>query len=573
MSANVLMTLPKYVPIPNKNGLPISADPIESFMGCGKKRRLDHLTWEEKLQRKKLKNRVAAQTSRDRKKAKMDEMDQTVKQLMEENNKLKEQFERLTADNEELLKRNIELERSLEDLQSHRLMDLGESTAQMSHKQQQQQQPNIKVESAYDAAALCDRWMGCGIINNNGSAVSSYPLPKGSQMKPQSMRRSDSTCSNYMMTQQQQQHQQTLTPPSTPPPAHQASHPFESNKRANNNSNGPRIVNGRNASEPQKQFRFSCSMEDCGSLPSLQDMLEDFDASRLEELAESLLADVTTEFEDDAKEGGHRIAQIEGKSKPMFRPMVGTQTKDLESSENTYGSLNTPTHQPSMMRTIKQETVDCMPSDDDLYVSTAPIAPAHHMQSMQMHFEHTPFDHSEQLFDDNNNSNNSNDKNTTITNANHICSTDKSMILCQSASDNSTDTDTLYETTTFNDDEGNVITVILPDEDISNFEEVIEEMNQNDEEDDCMSHLSALSPIPSNANYDASPGGYSLNSGDDAAAVSDHDSAYDSVVNSPPGKISSAWSTTSSVNCIDDDYRYYDYWPQDSFSVLFPSLA
>lgn len=52
MSANVLMTIPKYVTIPNKNGLPISTDPIESFMGCGKKRRLDHLTWEEKLQRK-----------------------------------------------------------------------------------------------------------------------------------------------------------------------------------------------------------------------------------------------------------------------------------------------------------------------------------------------------------------------------------------------------------------------------------------------------------------------------------------------------------------------------------------
>lgn len=52
MSANVLMTLPKYVPIPNKNGLPIVADSIENFLVCGKKRRLDHLTWEEKLQRK-----------------------------------------------------------------------------------------------------------------------------------------------------------------------------------------------------------------------------------------------------------------------------------------------------------------------------------------------------------------------------------------------------------------------------------------------------------------------------------------------------------------------------------------
>lgn len=53
MSAPVLMTLPKYVTIPNNNGLPVSTnDPIDEFLVCGKKRRLDHLTWEEKLQRK-----------------------------------------------------------------------------------------------------------------------------------------------------------------------------------------------------------------------------------------------------------------------------------------------------------------------------------------------------------------------------------------------------------------------------------------------------------------------------------------------------------------------------------------
>lgn len=296
-------------------------------------------------------------------------------------------------------------------------------------------------------------------------------------------------------------------------------------------------------------------------------MLEDFDASRLEELAESLLADVSTEFENDATKSGNRIAQIEGQSKSVFRPVVGTQTENLESSENTNGSLNTPKHQP-MSRTIKQEIIDCIPSDDELYVSTtAPIAPAIHMQSMQLPFDHTPFNHSsnEHIFDNNNNTTNKNNNNTITTNTNHICNTNKSMILCQSASDNSTDADTLYETTF--DDEGHLITVILPDEDISNFEEVIEEMNHNDEEDDNMSHVSTLS-----ANFDASPGGYSLTSGEDPTA-SDHDSAYDSVVNSPPGKMSSAWSTTSSINCIDDDYRYYDYWPQDSFSVLFPSLA
>jgi len=44
----------------------------------GRKRKLDHLSFDEKVQRKKLKNRVAAQTSRDRKKKQMEEMQDTI---------------------------------------------------------------------------------------------------------------------------------------------------------------------------------------------------------------------------------------------------------------------------------------------------------------------------------------------------------------------------------------------------------------------------------------------------------------------------------------------------------------
>ncbi|XP_011307248.1 X-box-binding protein 1 [Fopius arisanus] len=69
----------------------------------GKKRRLDHLTWEEKLQRKKLKNRVAAQTSRDRKKAKLDELEDTVRALHEQNDLLSEECALLRSQNETLL--------------------------------------------------------------------------------------------------------------------------------------------------------------------------------------------------------------------------------------------------------------------------------------------------------------------------------------------------------------------------------------------------------------------------------------------------------------------------------------
>lgn len=66
----------------------------------GKKRRLDHLTWEEKLQRKKLKNRVAAQTSRDRKKAKLDELEETVRTLREQNELLSQECAMLRSQNE-----------------------------------------------------------------------------------------------------------------------------------------------------------------------------------------------------------------------------------------------------------------------------------------------------------------------------------------------------------------------------------------------------------------------------------------------------------------------------------------
>ncbi|XP_057658685.1 X-box-binding protein 1 [Diorhabda carinulata] len=74
-----------------------------------KKRKLDHLTWEEKLQRKKLKNRVAAQTSRDRKKAKMEYMEQALQQLFSKNELLTAECENLKIANQKLQEENREL--------------------------------------------------------------------------------------------------------------------------------------------------------------------------------------------------------------------------------------------------------------------------------------------------------------------------------------------------------------------------------------------------------------------------------------------------------------------------------
>ncbi|XP_051682610.2 LOW QUALITY PROTEIN: X-box-binding protein 1 [Oryctolagus cuniculus] len=77
-----------------------------------KRQRLTHLSPEEKALRRKLKNRVAAQTARDRKKARMSELEQQVVDLEEENQKLllenqllREKTHGLVIENQELRQR------------------------------------------------------------------------------------------------------------------------------------------------------------------------------------------------------------------------------------------------------------------------------------------------------------------------------------------------------------------------------------------------------------------------------------------------------------------------------------
>ncbi|CAG9865165.1 unnamed protein product [Phyllotreta striolata] len=91
----------------------LEMDQLRNLESRPKKRRLDHLTWEEKIQRKKLKNRVAAQTSRDRKKAKMEQMEQAVQQLFANNETLLAQCESLKLANQRLVKENAELHERL----------------------------------------------------------------------------------------------------------------------------------------------------------------------------------------------------------------------------------------------------------------------------------------------------------------------------------------------------------------------------------------------------------------------------------------------------------------------------
>lgn len=264
-------------------------------------------------------------------------------------------------------------------------------------------------------------------------------------------------------------------------------------------------------------------------MPSLQDLLEDFDASRLEELAESLLADVTTDMEDDTTRGSNAFTKTESDSKRLFGSMVGTKTEDLEPCQDINGSLSTPTKRPKY---IKEEPFDCV-------LSQEPILPPAHLSAEATMAPSSPLDSAQKL-------------------------TNKSMSLVKQIDRNNID-ETLYGTY---DEENNCITIVLPDEDISNFEEVIEEVHCNDEDDEYLSQVSILSPIPTNY---PSPGysSYCGNSNDikSPASSSDRDSAYDSLMGSPPGA-----SITSSHTDYEDEYHYSELWP-DSFSELFPSLA
>uniref|UniRef100_A0A131YKU5 X-box-binding protein 1 n=1 Tax=Rhipicephalus appendiculatus TaxID=34631 RepID=A0A131YKU5_RHIAP len=89
------------------------AEPVVTAAAPVRKRqRLDHLTREEKIMRRKLKNRVAAQSARDRKKARMDELEEQVTRLqadrtalVEENRLLRKRLEECQRENQRLAQR------------------------------------------------------------------------------------------------------------------------------------------------------------------------------------------------------------------------------------------------------------------------------------------------------------------------------------------------------------------------------------------------------------------------------------------------------------------------------------
>lgn len=78
-----------------------------------KRKRLTHLTNEERMLRRKLKNRVAAQTARDRKKQRMDDLEIALTKLEEENRKLQEENFKLLQKTEYLAQENAKIKERL----------------------------------------------------------------------------------------------------------------------------------------------------------------------------------------------------------------------------------------------------------------------------------------------------------------------------------------------------------------------------------------------------------------------------------------------------------------------------
>jgi DNA uptake protein ComE-like DNA-binding protein len=86
-----------------------------------KRERLTNLSGEEKMNRRKLKNRIAAQTARDRKKAKMGVLEESIDQFESENESLHMENDELRHHNEQLLEENALLKKQLEEAKVARI--------------------------------------------------------------------------------------------------------------------------------------------------------------------------------------------------------------------------------------------------------------------------------------------------------------------------------------------------------------------------------------------------------------------------------------------------------------------
>jgi len=94
-----------------------------------RKRSLEHLTYEERLLRKKLKNREAAQTSRDKKKAKMEDLEKALELLTRQNEELQNDLELVKMEKLDVQRENERLREELHSVTSERPLECPDGSA------------------------------------------------------------------------------------------------------------------------------------------------------------------------------------------------------------------------------------------------------------------------------------------------------------------------------------------------------------------------------------------------------------------------------------------------------------
>lgn len=147
----------------------------------GRKRKLDHLTHEEKVQRKKLKNRVAAQTSRDRKKKQMEEMLVTIEKQTKEISQWEHRYNQLKTKYDKLEREVTKLKQANKSTSSNSKHAPQHHSIPEEHKYTRlsQDQKNDK-----------DSFVGSAFIKSEGPAASAKPLPKVLTMKSETTEKS-----------------------------------------------------------------------------------------------------------------------------------------------------------------------------------------------------------------------------------------------------------------------------------------------------------------------------------------------------------------------------------------------